>query len=157
MRHSYRTETAPPRAVTKPRPTNKVFQMPNVVILGTGMAGFGAAHRLHSAGITPALYDKNEYYGGHTASFRYDTNFVFDLGPHISFTKDPRIQDLFADSVDQRYETVQIILNNYWRGYWPRHPVQLHLHGLPQDVVVKVIKDFVDERQGPERQVKNYA
>jgi protoporphyrinogen oxidase len=131
--------------------------MPNIVILGTGMAGFGAAYRLNRAGITPVMYDRNGYYGGHTTSFRYDTNFVFDQGPHISFTKDPRIQDLFADSVDQRYETVQINLNNYWRGYWPRHPVQLHLHGLPEEVIVKVIADFVEERQGPERLVRNYA
>ena len=121
------------------------------------MAGFGAAYRLNRAGITPIMYDRNGYHGGHTTSFRYDTNFVFDQGPHISFTKDPRIQDLFADSVDQRYETVQINLNNYWRGYWPRHPVQLHLHGLPEEVIVKVIADFVEERQGPERLVRNYA
>jgi protoporphyrinogen oxidase len=131
--------------------------MQNIAVLGTGMAGFGAAHRLHSAGITPILYDKNEYYGGHTTSFRYDTNFVFDLGPHISFTKDSRIQDLLADSVDQQYETVPINLNNYWRGHWPRHPVQLNLFGLPEDVIVKVIEDFVEERQRPERPVKNYA
>jgi protoporphyrinogen oxidase len=131
--------------------------MPNIVVLGTGMAGFGAAYRLNRARITPIMYDRNGYYGGHTTSFRYDTNFVFDQGPHISFTKDPRIQDLFADSVDQRYETVQINLNNYWRGYWPRHPVQLHLHGLPEEVIVKVIADFVEERRGPERLVRNYA
>jgi protoporphyrinogen oxidase len=131
--------------------------MSDIVILGTGMAGFGAAYRLRRVGITPMMYDKNGYYGGHTTSFRYDTNFTFDVGPHISFTKDPRIQDLFADSVDQQYQTVQISLNNYWRGYWPRHPVQLHLHGLPEDVIVKVIEDFVAERQGPERQVRNYA
>ena len=59
------------------------------------------------------------------------------------------IQELFADSVEQRYETLQINLNNYWRGYWPKHPVQVHLHGLPEDVIVKVISDsdeirFVD-------------
>jgi protoporphyrinogen oxidase len=131
--------------------------MPNIVVLGTGMAGFGAAYRLNRAGIMPIMYDRNGYHGGHTTSFRYDTNFVFDQGPHISFTKDPRIQDLFADSVDQRYETVQINLNNYWCGYWPRHPVQLHLHGLPEEVIVKVIADFVEERQGPERLVRNYA
>jgi protoporphyrinogen oxidase len=131
--------------------------MPNIVVLGTGMAGFGAAYRLNRAGIMPIMYDRNGYHGGHTTSFRYDTNFVFDQGPHISFTKDPRIQDLFADSVDQRYETVQINLNNYWRGCWPRHPVQLHLHGLPEEVIVKVIADFVEERQGPERLVRNYA
>ncbi len=121
------------------------------------MSGFGAAYRLHAEGITPLIYDKNAYHGGHTASFHYDSGFLFDVGPHISFTKDPRIQDLFAESVDQQYETVQITLNNYWRGYWPLHPVQLHLHGLPEDVIVKVISDFVEERQVVDRPVNNYA
>ncbi len=121
------------------------------------MAGFGAAYRLRSEGLTPVMYDKNDYHGGHTASFRSENGFMFDVGPHISFTKDPRIQNLFAESVDQQYETVQINLNNYWRGHWPLHPVQLHLHGLPEDVVVKVIADFVEERQRPERPVNNYA
>ena len=131
--------------------------IPNVVVLGSGMAGFGAAYRLHQEGIAPVMYDKNSYYGGHTTSFRYESGFLFDVGPHISFTKDTRIQDLFADSVDQRYETIQINLNNYWRGYWPLHPVQLHLHGLPEDIIIKVISDFVEERSAPEKPVKNYA
>ena len=131
--------------------------MPNIVVLGTGMAGFGAAYRLHAEGLAPVMYDKNAYRGGHTASFRSDSGFLFDVGPHISFTKDTRIQALLAESVDQQYETVQINLNNYWRGYWPLHPVQLHLHGLPEEVMIKVITDFVEERQAPERQVNNYA
>ena len=131
--------------------------MPNIVILGSGMGGFGAAHRFHAEGITPVMYDKNGYHGGHTASFRYDGGFLFDQGPHISFTKDPRIQELFADAVNQQYETVQITLNNYWRGHWPLHPVQLHMYGLPEDVIVKVIADFVEEHHAPERPIKNYA
>jgi protoporphyrinogen oxidase len=126
-------------------------------VLGTGMGGCGAAYRLHAEGLQPIMYDKNGFTGGHTASFRYPEGFLFDVGPHISFTKDPRIQELFADSVDQRYETVQIYLNNYWRGYWPAHPVQLHLHGLPEDVVIKVISDFVDEHHAAERPISNYA
>jgi protoporphyrinogen oxidase len=131
--------------------------MPDIVVLGTGMAGFGAAHRLHAESIAPVMFDRNVYHGGHTASFRYDSGFVFDIGPHISFTKDSRIQQLFADSVDQQYETLQISLNNYWRGHWPQHPVQLHLRGLPEDVIVKVITDFVEERNAPERPIANYA
>jgi protoporphyrinogen oxidase len=129
----------------------------NIVILGTGMAGFGAAYRLHAEGITPVMYDKNSYHGGHTASFRFESGFLFDLGPHISFSKDPRIQELLAESVDQQFETIQISLNNYWRGYWPKHPVQLHLHGLPEDTIIKVINDFVESRQAPEQPIKNYA
>ena len=121
------------------------------------MAGFGAAYRLHAEGITPVMYDKNSYHGGHTASFRFESGFLFDLGPHISFSKDPRIQELLAESVDQQFETIQISLNNYWRGYWPKHPVQLHLHGLPEDTIIKVINDFVESRQAPEQPIKNYA
>jgi protoporphyrinogen oxidase len=131
--------------------------MPNIVVLGTGMAGFGAAYRLNAEGIAPMMYEKNDYHGGHTASFRNENGFLFDIGPHISFTKDSRIQNLLAESVDQKYETLQIRLNNYWRGYWPLHPVQLHLRGLPDDVIVKVISDFVEERQKPEAPIKNYA
>jgi protoporphyrinogen oxidase len=133
------------------------MQAPNIVVLGSGMAGFGAAYRLHTEGFTPVMYDKNSYYGGHTTSFRYETGFLFDVGPHISFTKDSRIQQLFAESVDEQYETIQICLNNYWRGHWPLHPVQLHLHGLPDDVVVKVIADFAEERYAPQRPIGNYA
>ena len=131
--------------------------MQNIVVLGSGMAGFGAAYRLHAEGIIPTMYDKNAYHGGHTASFRHSSGFLFDIGPHISFTKDTRIQELYAESVNQQYETVQININNYWRGHWPQHPVQLHLHGLPEDVIIKVIGDFVEEHHAPERQVKNYA
>src|SRR5271166_6442817 len=121
------------------------------------MAGCGAAYRLHSEGVRPVMYDKNAYHGGHTSSFRYESGFLFDVGPHISYTKDPRIQQLFAESVDQQYETLQVYLNNYWRGSWPQHPVQLHLQGLPEDVIIKVIADFAKECQTPDRPVTNYA
>ncbi len=130
--------------------------MSSVVVLGTGMAGLGAAYRLSQDGVLPRMYDKNAAFGGQTRSFRYDTGFTFDLGPHISFTKDARIQALFADSVGDEYETLQVRLNNHWHGHWPRHPVQANLHGLPEDVIIKVIADFVEERQAPERPINNY-
>jgi protoporphyrinogen oxidase len=129
----------------------------NIIVAGSGMAGLGAAYRLNINGLTPVIYDKNNYIGGNTASFRYDNGFIFDLGPHISFTKDQRIQNLLAENVENRFEEVQVMLNNYWQGYWPKHPVQLHLCGLPEDIIVKVIADFVAESHSSERAVKNYA
>src|SRR5215510_8686813 len=131
--------------------------MTNVAVLGSGMAAWGAAYQLQCEGVRGTMYDQNSYYGVHTASFRYDTGFIFDIGPHISFTKDERIQQLFAESVNGQFETVQINLNNYWRGYWPTHPVQLHLYGLPTDVVVKVIEDFVGVQNAPEQPICTYA
>ncbi len=130
--------------------------MSNIVVLGTGMAGYGAANALHAEGIRPVVYDKNSYYGGHTASFRNAQGFLFDFGPHISFTKNPRIQKLFAEYVDQQYEALQINLNNYWRGLRLTHPVQLHMHALPRDLIVDIISDFVKEQHAPERHIANY-
>jgi protoporphyrinogen oxidase len=130
--------------------------MTNIAVLGTGMGGCGAAYRLSQEGLRPVMYDKNSYFGGHTTSFARD-GFLFDVGPHISFTKDKRIQDLLAAAIDHRHEEIRIHLNNYWQGHWPTHPVQLHLHGLPDDVVVKVITDFVEEQRSGEREIRNYA
>lgn len=129
--------------------------MPNIVVLGSGMAGFGASYRLQAEGVRPVLYEQSSYYGGHTASFRDDKGFLFDLGPHISFTKDTRIQDLLAGYVDQRYESVQINLANYWRGIRITHPAQLHLNVLPKDLIVEIIADFVKEHS-VERKIANY-
>ena len=119
------------------------------------MAGFGAASHLHGKDIRPVVYDKNSYYGGHTASFRDKNDFLFDQGPHISFTKDARIQNLLAQHVDQKYEALQVTLNNYWRGLRLTHPVQLHLNGLPKDLIVEIVADFVKEH-GVERKIQNY-
>ena len=57
-------------------------------------AAWAAAARpsARAEGLTPVMYDMNAYHGGHTASFAHPGGFVFDIGPHISYTKDPRIQ-----------------------------------------------------------------
>jgi protoporphyrinogen oxidase len=120
------------------------------------MAGFGAAHRLQAEGIRPVIYERSSYYGGHTASFRDSSGFLFDLGPHISFTKDPRIQELLAGFVDQEFEALQVKLDNIWRGLRLTHPVQLHLNGLPKDLIVEILADFVKVHDKPELPIANY-
>jgi protoporphyrinogen oxidase len=58
--------------------------------------------------------------------------------------------------VNDRYEAVQVKLDNYWRGLRLTHPVQLHLNGLPHDLIVEIISDFVKEHDGGERPIANY-
>ena len=128
---------------------------PNVAVLGTGMAGFGASHRLRTAGVEAVLYDKNAHHGGHTATHRID-GFLFDEGPHVSFTKDERIRQLFAESVQGRYETVRAEIVNYWRGYWVRHPAITNLHGLPADLLTGVLRDYVERPTPGPDDIRNY-
>jgi protoporphyrinogen oxidase len=121
------------------------------------MAGLGAGHALATAGIPFICYDKNPYYGGHTWSFRYESGFVFDEGGHISFTKNERIRDLLAENIGGRYEEPRLKIDNYWRGHRITHPVQCNLKGLPPELVVAVIRDFVAVRQTPMTAQPNYA
>ncbi len=118
----------------------------STVIIGSGIAGFGAAYSLYQHGIKPIMFEGKTYYGGHTASYKYDDGFTFDDGPHISFTKDERIQNIFAESVNNKYEVLQAKVNNYWKGYWIKHPTQVNLYGLPKDLVKKIILEFIDNK-----------
>lgn len=119
-----------------------------VVILGSGMAGLGASHALRSAGAASILYDKNSYPGGHTATFVHDTGFVFDDGPHISFTQTKRLQDLFAENVGGDFQTLKAYVNNYYQGVWVKHPAQANLYNLPDELKVKCLLDFMEASAG---------
>lgn len=129
--------------------------MTRVAIIGAGIAGFGASYFLNSEGIRPTIYEKESYYGGHTASFNHD-GFIFDDGPHISFTKNKRIQELFAESVNHEYEIIQSRVNNYWQRHWIKHPVQCNLYGLDNGFIVSIIDDFVKAQYSPKEEIQNY-
>ena len=130
--------------------------MPEIAVLGSGMAGFGAVNHLHSEGVRPTVYDSKPHHGGHTASHSFSEGFVLDEGPHISFTKNERVMELFANSVEQEYDQFSAKVNNYWRGHWIDHPAQCHLHGLPTDLVAKVIEDFAKSAHSEPASVNNY-
>ena len=120
------------------------------------MAGFGAAHRCREAGQPAVLFDKRPHFGGHTASFQYEGGITFDEGPHVSFTKSERIQKILAEAVDQKFESFHTKVNNYWKGHWVKHPAQINLHGLPPDLIVRVIRDFVEAQGKQHGPIQNY-
>ena len=130
--------------------------MPAVTILGAGMAGLGAAHRCRELGLESVIFEKRSRAGGHTRSFADPSGFIFDDGPHISFTKNERIQKLFSEAVDGRYEVLQASVNNHWRGHWIKHPAQCNLHGLPADLVGAALRDFVAAQGRDTENLANY-
>ena len=131
--------------------------MARIAILGSGMAGFGAAHRLHTEGVASTMYEKRSHHGGHTTSYKHESGFVFDEGPHISFTKIERIKTLLAESVKQQYQEVRAYVNNYWKGHWIKHPAQRNLHGLPQELLMSILKDFIHALHHKQDPINNYA
>ena len=125
-------------------------------MLGSGMAALGAAYRLREAGAPYVLFDKGSHPGGHTKTYVYPGGWTFDDGPHVSFTSDERIQEILAAQIDGDYNVVPTDVNNYWQGYWIKHPAQCNLHGLPVDLVVGCIEDFIEASSDAEPAIANY-
>ena len=123
--------------------------MTDVLVLGSGMAAWGAFERCAAEGLTPRLFDAAEHPGGHTASVRTEDGFVFDDGPHLSFTSDEGVRDLLADAVDGAYETRHAVVDNYYEGHWVTHPAITALHGLPTELVTRCLEDFVAVHDAP--------
>jgi len=113
------------------------------IVLGTGMAGCGAGYALESRNVPFICYDRNSYGGGHTRSFRYKNGFVFDEGGHISFTRNEHVREVLAKNVGHAFEEQKLKIDNYWRGHRIPHPPQCNLHGLPSELIVSIITDFV--------------
>lgn len=127
-----------------------------IVLLGSGMATLGAAYRLRAEGAPYVMFDKGDHPGGHTKTYAYDGGWVFDDGPHVSFTENERIQQILAEQVADDYHQVPTGVNNHWQGHWIKHPAQINLYGLPEDLVVRCIEDYVAETTGPQREIANY-
>jgi protoporphyrinogen oxidase len=103
------------------------------------------------------MYEMHDHIGGHTASYEFPGGWTFDEGPHVSFTDNVRIQDLLAANVDGKYEKFATRVNNYWKGHWIKHPAQINLHGLPADLVTKILLEFVEVAQRAESPpIRNY-
>lgn len=127
-----------------------------VRIIGAGFAGLGAAHRLHAEGVRATVWEAHAHPGGHTSSHAYKDGFIFDEGPHISFTKNTRMQELLADSVGQDFQAFTSKVNNHWKGHWIKHPAQVNLAGLPVDLVTKCLADFIHAQHAEPGEINNY-
>lgn len=119
----------------------------DIAIIGAGFAGLAAAERLAREGLRATVFEADAHWGGHTHSDVVG-GFTFDEGPHVSFTKDPVVRELFARSAEGVRE-FQARLTNYSRGSLIEHPAQVNLSGLDPDLVTRCIVDLVEARARP--------
>jgi protoporphyrinogen oxidase len=119
----------------------------NVAIIGSGLAGVAACSALLDAGVDATIYESASYWGGHTHSEKVD-GYTFDEGPHVSFTADERVREVFLRAAG-RLEEFPASISNYFDGHWLTHPAQCHLHGLDPGLITRCIVDFVEAQGQP--------
>lgn len=117
-----------------------------VVILGAGPAGVGAAYQLARRGIArPLVLEQRETVGGNAGSFEVDGIWA-DYGSHrLHPSCDPEIladlQDLLEGDLASRPRHGRIRLRGRWI-HFPLKPVDLMLH-LPPPFAFGVASDMV--------------
>ena len=130
--------------------------MSEIIVLGAGMAGYGAAKRLNEEGVNFQLFEKNSYIGGHCASYIFEDQWIFDDGPHISFTTSEEVKTLFAKNINQDFCEFKANTNNYWKGKWITHPAQVNLHGLPPEFNTQILKEMIEVSSIKNPVINNY-
>ena len=127
-----------------------------VVVLGGGVSGLGAAKQLSLHGLKAQIFDLRARPGGITSSTRTSTGFVFDEGAHISFTNNIHVREIFEERLDGKVLTGPVYCNNYWQGYWLKHPAQVNMHGLPAQLIDLCISDFINALGQKQKKINNY-
>lgn len=58
--------------------------MKETIILGSGMADLGDAHRCRELGVPAVIYDKKDHHGGYSSLHSLRVRLTLDAGPHTS-------------------------------------------------------------------------
>lgn len=126
-----------------------------IIILGAGIAGLGAAYKLRCSNKPCIVLEKDDTYGGLCGNFTID-GFRFDRFVHFSFAKDEEVNRIFSKGSPDIYRHIPNAYNIY-KGIWIKHPAQNNLYPLSQEIKDAVIKDFLDRPADVDSsQITNY-
>lgn len=121
-------------------------------ILGAGLAGISCSYHIGHEKCT--IFEQHSSAGGHIRSHRRD-GFVWDEGPHVSFTKNEYVKELFEKSVNGDFLEFEVNVSNYYKGSWIPHPAQSNLFAVPEPLRTECLQDFLNTRNTYSNNKKN--
>jgi protoporphyrinogen oxidase len=122
-------------------------------ILGAGLSGISVSY--HIGHEHCLVFEKNSYTGGHIHSYKED-DFVWDEGPHVSFTRNEYVKKLLEFSVDHKYLEYPVKTANFYKGHWIPHPAQSNLYAVPQPLRDSFFEGFLHRPASADLKPKNY-
>jgi len=124
-----------------------------MVIIGAGLTGLGAAHRLSELGVDDyVVLEANAEVGGLARSFRDDAGFTYDVGGHVFFSHygyyDRVVKAALGDEYTELDRQAWIWIENRFVGY----PFQNSLAQLSPATTLECILGLIEaERQAKSR------
>ncbi|MVN91198.1 protoporphyrinogen/coproporphyrinogen oxidase [Mucilaginibacter aquatilis] len=111
-----------------------------VVILGAGLSGLSTADHLRKKNIEFEIFEGKSHGGGHIHSENVG-GFIWDEGPHVSFTKYEYVKEYFEANCDGKFLEYATAPTNYFEGNWIPHPAQSNMYAIPEPLRSQCIDD----------------
>ena len=122
-----------------------------VLIIGAGIAGTGAALRMEELKIPYTIIEKENRAGG-LCRTESKSGFLFDYTGHLLHFKNPefkkRILRILEGNIEYRERDAWIFSNTVFT----RYPFQMNLYGLPENVVIECLLHYCDAIYSKENQ-----
>ncbi|MCJ1314588.1 hypothetical protein MMC25_008270 [Agyrium rufum] len=119
----------------------------DVLVIGAGPTGLGAAKRLHQInGPSWLIVDSNDVPGGLASTDITPEGFLYDVGGHVIFSHYKYFDDVIDEALpgeDDWYSHQRISYVRY-KGLWVPYPFQNNISMLPQEDQVKCIDGLID-------------
>ena len=111
----------------------------DIMILGAGIAGLGAALRARELGCEAVIFEARERSGGLLDNFTID-GFRFDHAVHLSFATEPKVREIFDATPYYTHPADSLCFET---DRWLKHPVQNNLYPLGAQEKVDLLKSFL--------------
>lgn len=115
-------------------------------ILGAGLAGLSTAYHLKQKDYM--IFEKDAEPGGLCKSFT-KKNYIFDIAPHIFFTKDDYVKSLVEKLLKNNLATKIRKAFIYIYGKYVEYPFEANLSELPKKVIEECILTAIDAKENP--------
>ncbi|MCD0486946.1 FAD-dependent oxidoreductase [Pedobacter sp. MC2016-14] len=114
-------------------------------ILGAGLSGISIADHLAKKNMPYVVIEAKAHGGGHIYSELVD-GFVWDEGPHVSFTAHEYVKTWLEKNAEDQYLEYAPKPANYHQQSWIPHPAQANLYAIPQQLREQCIADLISVR-----------
>ncbi|EHA56792.1 UDP-galactopyranose mutase [Pyricularia oryzae 70-15] len=119
----------------------------DVLIIGAGPTGLGAAKRLHHLnGPSWLILDSSEKAGGLASTDVTPEGFLYDVGGHVIFSHYKYFDDCLDEALPKEDDwfTHQRISYVRYKNLWVPYPFQNNISMLPKEDQVKCIDGMID-------------
>jgi protoporphyrinogen oxidase len=116
----------------------------DIVILGAGPTGLGAAQRLHELGIPFRLFEKEHHAGGLASSFLDDNGFTWDVGGHVQFSHYPHFDEVMDSVLGDEWLHHEREAWVWMRDRFIPYPFQNNIRHLPPEEMRMCLRGLIE-------------